>query len=171
MGLYVSNTDFKGQDKVASDKFTKPDLDLYIDKWEVRYLQDLLGCELYNDFATDFAITGVSPTAPKFQEIWNYICTDDGCGIIRSEGIKAMLVLFIYFEFIRDSKVKNNIGGVNINTQVNSTEAEFHQTNIYTNYNEGLHSYWAIQKTICDNPNNYDWSKYNGQNKRLNSWI
>jgi hypothetical protein len=32
MGLYVNISDFQGQDKVAKDKFTKTDLDLYIDQ-------------------------------------------------------------------------------------------------------------------------------------------
>lgn len=171
MGLYLNSTDFQGQDNVAKDKFTVSELDFYIDKYEIYYLQNLLGAELYTDFATDFAITGIIPTAPKFQEIWFPFAKDDSCDLRKSEGILKMLTTFIYFEYLRDSKVKNNIGGPNINVQVNSNEAEFHQTNIYSNYNEGLDTYWAIQWIICDNPNSYDWDKYNGQTKKLNSWI
>ena len=171
MGLYISNTDFAGQDVVAKDKFTVNELDSYIDKYEVSLLQELLGAELYTDFAVDFAITGVMPTAPKFQQIWFPFAKDDSCYLRKSEGIKKMLTLLIYFEYIRDSKVKNNIGGVNINKQVNSNEAEFHETNIYTNYNEGVDTYKAIQWIICENPNNYDWTKENMQPKRLNAWI
>ena len=171
MGLYVNNTDFQGQDVVAKDKFSVSDLDFYIDKYEVELLQELLGAELYTDFATDFAITGVMPTAPKFQEIWFPFAKDNNCEMIKSEGILKMLTLLIYFEYIRDSKVKNNIGGVLINSQANSTEAEFHETNIYTNYNMGIRTYKAIQWIICDNPNNYDWTKENMQTKGLNAWI
>jgi hypothetical protein len=82
-----------------------------------------------------------------------------------------MLTLLINFEYIRDSKVKNNIGGVNKNLQANSEEAEFHETNIYTNYNEAINTYCSIQWLICENPNNYDWTKENMQPKRLNAWI
>lgn len=171
MGLYISNTDFAGQDTVAKDKFSVSDLDLYIDKYEVCFLQELLGAELYTDFATDFAITGVIPTAPKFQEIWFPFAKDDSCYLRKSEGIQKMLTLLIYFEYIRDSKVKNNIGGVNINTQANSEQAQFHETNIYTNYNAAITTFKAIQWLICNNPNAYDWNKYNGQHKSLNSWI
>lgn len=171
MGLYVSNTDFNGQGDVAQDKFSVSDLDLYIDKYEVEILQDLLGAELYTDFATDFAITGVMPTAPKFQQIWNPFAKDNDCTVVKSQGIKAMLVLLINFEYIRDSKVKNNIGGVNKNVQANSSEAEFHETNIYSNYNDAINTYWAIQWVICDNPDGYDWSKENMQKKLLNAWI
>lgn len=171
MGLYISSSDFDGQDKVAQDKFTTSDLDLYIDKYEVCLLQELLGATLYSEFATDFAITGVLPTAPKFQEIWNVFAIDRDCQLVKSEGIKKMLALLINFEYIRDSKVKTNIGGVNKNQQANSNEAEFHETNIYSNYNDAIRTFKAIQWLICDNPNNYDWSAYNGQKKGLNAWI
>jgi len=171
MGLYVNNTDFAGQDTVAKDKFSVTDLDLYIDDYEVCFLQELLGAELYTDFATDFAITGVMPTAPKFQAIWNAFAFDDGCHIQKSVGILKMLTLLIYFEYIRDSKVKNNIGGVNKNLQANSEEAAFHETNIYTNYNKAITTFKAIQWYICDNPNGYDYDKFNGQHKSLNAWI
>jgi len=171
MGLYVNNTDFQGQDVVAKDKYSISDLDIYIDKYEVEFLRELLGAELYTDFAVDFAITGVMPTAPKFQEIWFPFAKDDSCNLITSDGILKMLTLLIYFEYIRDSKVKNNIGGVNINKQVNSEQAFFHETNIYTNYNDAIRTFKAIQWIICDNPNNYDWQKYNGQHKSVNAWI
>ncbi len=171
MGLYVNTSDFQGQDKVAKDKFTTTDLDLYIEQYEVYWLQQLLGAELYEEFAVDFAITGVMPTAPKFQEIWFPFAKDDNCYIRESKGIKKMLTLLINFEYIRDSKVKNNIGGVNINQQANSEEAEFHQTNIYTNYNEAINTYRSIQWLICENPNGYDWTKENMQHKHLNAWI
>jgi hypothetical protein len=171
MSLYIQISDFKGQSETAKDIFTTNDLQDYIDKFEVRYLQDLLGCELYEEFATDFAITGVLPTDPKFQLIWNQFCKDDNCRIRRSEGIKEMLSLFIYFEYLRDQPVKNNIGGPQLNDQANSTAATPTQTNIFTNYNEALESYWAIQWIICDNPDSYDWDKYNGQCKELISLI
>lgn len=171
MGLYVKNTDFQGQDTVPKDKFSVSDLDFYIDQYEVFYLRKLLGAELYDDFAVDFAITGVMPTDPKFQEIWFPFAKDDSCYLRESDGILKMLTLFIYFEYIRDSKIKNNISGPQINAQANSTEPEFHQTNIYSNYNHALHTFWAIQWIICENPNGYDWTKENMQTLKLNAWI
>lgn len=170
MSLYINISDFKGRTKIASDKFTKLDLQDYLDEFEVIYLQDLLGCDLYTDFAIDFAIDGTKPTDPKFTEIWEPFCIDDGisgCDIQRSDGINKMLTFFLFFEFTRDQPVKNNIGGNRVNEQSNSREAVSNETNILTNYNKGLESYWAIQRIICDNPNNFDWDKYNGQVKRL----
>lgn len=167
MSVYIQISDFKAQSNVAKDKFTKNDLQDYIDKFEVIYLQDLLGAELYEAFATDFAIDGTKPTDPKFTEIWEAFAKDDSCGVIRSEGMKELLSLFIYFEYLRDQPVKNNISGPQHNVQANSEQAEWNQTNIFTNYNEGVSTYYAIQWIICTNPNGYDWNLFNGIGKEI----
>lgn len=171
MSIYVQESDLKGQSKTAKDIFTVSDVQEYLDKFEIIYLQDLLGCELYEEFANDFAILGNAPTDPKFIAIWNMFCKDDSCGIMRSEGITKMLSLFVYFEYLRDQPAKNNIGGMQLNEQANSTASTYSQTNIFTNYNEAIDSYCAIQWYICDNPNNYDYSKYNGQYKAIIGYI
>jgi len=167
MSLYIQIADFKGQSELAKDIFTTNDLQDYIDKFEVRLLQELLGCDLYTAFSTDFAIDGTKPTDPKFTEIWDAFCKDDNCTIRRSEGIKEMLSLLIYFEYLRDQPIKNNISGPQKNEQANSIQPVASETNIFTTYNEGLESYWAIQWIICDNPNAFDWTKFNGQNKEI----
>jgi len=171
MSIYIKESDLKGQTKTAKDIFTKSDIQSYLDKFEVIYLQDLLGCELYNDFATDFSILGNVPTDPKFISIWNMFCKDDSCHIHRSEGMKEMLSLFVYFEYVRDQPVKNNIGGPQINDQANSNGALTTQTNIITNYNTGIDTYNSIQWYICSNPDNYDYNNYNGQSKGLIGYI
>ena len=171
MSLYIQESDLKGQTETAKDIFTTSDLQLYLDKFEVRYLQELLGCELYEEFAIDFAILGNTPTDPKFIAIWNMFCKDDSCHIHRSEGIVEMLSLFIYFEYLRDQPVKNNIAGPQLNDQANSTMATSTQTNMFTNYNEALESYNAIQWYICNNPDNYDYTKENMQNKELIGFV
>lgn len=167
MGIYIQISDFKAQSNVAKDVFTKSELQDYIDKFEIEYLQELFGASLYEAFAIDFAIDGTKPTDPKFLEVWNSFAKDESCGIVRSLGIKEMLSLFINFEYIRDQPVKNNIGGPQVNVQANSTEPSNIKTNLFTNYNEGINTFHAIQWIICDNPNNYDWSAFNGVNKSI----
>jgi len=171
MSLYIQIADLKAQTSVAKDIYTVNPLQDYLDKFEVIYLQDLMGCDLYNAFAADFAILGNAPTDPKFVEIWEPICMDNKPGIIRTDGIKAMLALFIYCEWLRDQETKNNISGPQKNVQANSEAASMAETNFYTNYNEAIESYCNIQLTICKNPNNYDWTLYNGQTKEFNSFI
>lgn len=164
MALILTTSDFDtGQVKLPMDKFTKPDIQFYIDKYEKQILLNLLGCDLYADFETDWNLSPGNPTALKFQEIYKPFCKDDSfCKQHISLGIKEMLKLFVYFYYLRDLPVKNNIGGIKKNEQANSTEANFFETNIFTNYNEAISTFWAIQWIICDNPNNYDWGKYNG---------
>lgn len=171
MSLYIKIADFSGQDKIAKDKYTESDLQFYIDKLEARYLQDLLGAELYEAFKTDFVIDGTKPTNAKFTAIWDAFAIDDNCTMWRSEGIKKMLGLFIYWEYLRDQPVKNNIAGNQVNQQANSEAALPSETNMYTNYNQALESYWAIQWYIDINPDSYDYDLYNGQNKKYLSFI
>lgn len=165
MSLFIQISDFKGETNLSKDKFTKNDLQYYIDKFEVIYLQDLLGAKLYKEFKTDFAISGTGPTAAKFIEIWNAFAMDESCGIVRSEGMLGLLSLFIYFEYLRDQPIENNIAGPQRNIQANSETPSWIDTNIYTTYNDGIKTYNAIQWLICDNPNGYDWSDYNGVRK------
>lgn len=152
----------KAQTLVAKDIFTVDPLQDYLDQFEIEYLQDLLGADLYAEFAIDFAILGTGPTDPKFLEIWNAFAIDS-TDIKRSQGMKKMLSKFIYFEWLRDAVTKNNISGPQKNEQANSEAANMDATNIYTNYNSALETFCSIQWLILDNPNNYDWSKYNGQ--------
>ena len=168
MSLYIAESDFEGQTKVAKDIYTKSGLQKYIDKFEVEYLQDLLGCTMYEEFATDFAIIGTEPTDPKFTAIWEKFCIDGQCqDIHRSEGMKSMLSLFIYWEYLRDQFAKNNIGGMQKNEQANSTALDSQGTNVYTNYNEALETYCEIQWYITNNPDAYDYDSYNGQYKEI----
>ena len=171
MSLYIQIADFKGQDKIAKDKFTESDLQFYIDKFEIRILQELFGADLYTAFAIDFAIDGTKPTDVKFTTIWDAFAIDDDCGMARSEGIKEMLGLLIYWEYLRDQPIKNNIAGNQINQQANSKQALPSETNMYTNYNQSLESYWAIQWYILTNPDSYDYDEYNGQEKKYLSFI
>ena len=167
MSIYVKLSDFSAQSNVSKDIFTKSDLQAYIDKFEVIILQDLLGAELYEAFKTDFAILGTAPTDPKFIEIWNEFSKDNNCGIVRSLGIKKMLASFINFEYVRDQPSKNNIAGNMSNIQANSEAPSPINTNLITNYNDGVSDFNAIQWLICDNPNSYDWSTYNGHYKEF----
>ena len=165
MSIYLQISDFKAQTNIAKDKFTKNDLQDYIDKFEVRYLQDLLGAELYEAFALDFAIIGTIPTDVKFLEIWNAFAKDGYCGLVRSEGLKEMLVSFIHFEYVRDQPIMNNIAGNQANVQANSTTPSNISTNIVSNYNEGLQTYWSIQWLISRNFDSYEWDLFKGIDK------
>ena len=170
--IYIQTTDFKGQTNIASDQYSESGLQTYIEDFEVRILQELLGVDLYAEFAADWNATLGEPKSAKFLVIWNALNFDYSCQIYRSQGIKQMLSFLIYWEYLRDMPVKNNIAGPQINEQANSRAAELAETNATTNYNQALESYKSIQWYVdCYNPLNYDYSEYNGQPKEYLSFI
>lgn len=156
MSLYVALSDFAGLESVPTDKYSNPVLQTYIDRFEVLYLQYLLGAELYKQFATDFAISGTAPTEQRFKDIWEAFSEDDGCLLAISHGMKQMLIKFIYFEYLRDQNTHKNIGGITKNEQANSQLASFSSSNIITTYNQAIDTYtviqWKIKKDITVYP-------------------
>jgi len=180
MSKFVQIEDFTGQYNIPKDKFTKLEFQEYIDKYEVLYLQNLLGCEMYEDFNTDFVIP-TGPTQPKYISIWESFCKDnkiisydywDGFCYscprqVISQGMKEMLLGFLYWEYIGDSKVKADIGGIYKNQQANGEEASFGGSKVYKNYNESISTYCSIQWCICRNPDSYDYDLYNGIKKEV----
>ncbi len=164
----VQASDFAGKYNISQNVHTVKDLDLYIERYEKVYLIDLLGCELYELFIADLTATTpqTSQNSP-YTEIFNEFCIDDECKIIKSEGIKQMLIDFIYFEYVRDQNYKNTISGtVKSNTEVSELVSP---TFLDTIFNEAIETYWAIQFFICEN--SIDYPTYNGQYKRKTSWI
>lgn len=78
----INTTDFTGKWAIAQNSFTK--LQPYIDRYEDRYLVDLMGKELADEFLVD----------PN-DAIW-----DDFKAI--GFGLTSLLVGFVYFEYVRD---------------------------------------------------------------------
>ena len=76
-----------------------------------------------------------------------------------------MLVSFIHFEYVRDQPIMNNIAGNQANVQANSTTPSNISTNIVSNYNEGLQTYWSIQWLISRNFDSYEWDLFKGIDK------
>ena len=173
MGKFIKLSDFTGYRSLPLDKKTEDIAAQYITDFENDYLICLLGADLYKEFLADYdSDPADQPTEPRFTAIYGEILFDDStCGIVHSKGMKDMLVGFIYWEFMRDNPIKKNIGGLFRNTQANSTMAKTSESNIYKAYNESIDSYWAIQRYICLNPENYDYEEFNGQFKMKNSFI
>lgn len=154
---------------IPTNKLTEADLQIYIDEWEVDYLQDLLGCELYELFVADLD-NGV-PQDPVYVRIYEAFCDDeDLCGVKnKSEGMVKMLQKFIYWKYSRDQKVKATNTGNVVNENEVSREADFAASSIYQLYNQAVKSYKAIQYYICDN--SVDYPTYNGSRKEKTNWL
>ncbi len=181
MGLLVNKTDFVGKYAIPQNYLTN-NIDSYISKYEEKYLKELMGVELFKLFKADISV--LTPVTTIYLAIYNPIEEDDTClvayynmgyaysqanGIRISDGIKEMLIGFIYFEFIRDSKYKNTPTGTVTGQSENSRETSFNDNGIYNRYNEAVNSYKTIQWFIMKNK--ADYPKFNGVYKAKAYWL
>lgn len=170
--MIVQVSDFKvGKYELHSGIYDVPRIQAYIDKYEMRYLTELLGAELYTLFAADLLAGAGVPLEPRFLVIFNPLSID-WCGrILYSEGIKEMLMGFIYYEYTKDEIVQMTpVGNVRPVGQ-NSEVAGSLYTQIYNRYNDSVRSHDSIQMYICTNPADYDYSDFNGFKKGLVTWL
>lgn len=166
MGIYISKTDFTGKYAVAKNIFDS--LDDYIDKYEETYLIQLLGWELYKLFKADLQYVAPPPATAIYLALWDKFTEDDGGDIITSNGMKEMLLGFIFFEFMRDLPYKATAGGISVNEVEVSEQADISGNSLNSKYNEAVGTYQAIQWYIADNSEDYP--EYNGQKKTITHW-
>lgn len=169
MSKIVKTTDFVGKYSISQNSFNTTDLQAFIDKYEKVYLRDLLGLTLGDLLYTDIAsVTFLPPVTARFTVIFNAIAQEiNGCDVI-SNGIKEMLLGFIYWEFVKTQSVHNTITGNMIAENEVSSQANWNLTEIYNNYNESIDSYRAIQ--IYINENSVTYPEYNGKMKVKAHW-
>jgi hypothetical protein len=168
MATIVQTSDFVGEYKVSQSRFTE--LARYIETYEKYYLIRLLGKDLYDLFIAD--LTLVTPQVPQtlpYQSIFNPFEQDNNSCLIVSEGIKQMLVMFIYFHYVRDMAQLNTTTGVVNNVNENSTNPSYNGYNLTEAYNKAIDTYQSIQWYI--NENDTDYPDYNGQSLFYTSGI
>jgi hypothetical protein len=168
--IILDISDFSsGKFALHSGMYTTTDIQSYIDKYEKRYLLDLLGADLGNEFVTDIQIGGGSPTESRFIDIYAPIELDYGHELILSDGIKEMLKGFIYFEYLKDQVSTVTAVGMLTPKGENSEPVSGLFTQMYTRYNDAVRSYKGVQKYIWTKHGDY--SGFNGRNKSLVYWI
>jgi len=152
MADILALTDFtSGEYTIPQDCYS--DIQPYLDKYEKKYLIELLGCELYDLFIADL-VEGV-PQTQKYIDIFNEICEDE-CGTIqRSEGMKSMLIELVYFYIVRDLAVKKSSSGVGFNINEATEGPTYSGFNIIEAFNEGVKNYNVIQWYMADNHTDY----------------
>jgi hypothetical protein len=169
--MFVTIADFSagGKYEIHTGIYETERLQSYIDKYEKMYLINLLGVDLYNDFIAN-------PTFPEYVFIYEPFEVDSnsvslyfGNRIIISEGMKVMLLGFIYFEYVKD--LTNQITPVGNVRPVgeNSADVSTLYSMMYARYNESIKTYRGIQQYICLNKGDYD--TFNGVFKESAYWI
>lgn len=176
MGLLIADTDFVGKWTVAKNSFT--DLNPTIDQYEEPYLRDLLGNALFALFKADINVTTKKPVTARFLNLYNAIAQDVDQSQqmwpfrnlqIRSDGMKPMVLGFMYWFIMRDQAIKNTTGGNVLSEKEGVKNVEYDDSNTPGRYNEAINSYENIQYYIFLNKDTYP--EFNGITKGRVGWM
>lgn len=170
---FVQLTDFEyGRYAIPTTGESENDLQLYIEENEEDRLKEILGCELYESFITDWDSAPLGELSEqRFIDIYNKFCIDYNCQQLKSKGIKDMLIAFIYYDYMKDQSTSKRINGPVKSKNDNSEPARIAELALFKPYNDAVRTYKAIQLYIYNNPNDYDYSSYNGEIKEFMSLI
>lgn len=146
--MVIDRADFVNKFEIHTKYTNDNKLNSYCERYEVNYLVDLFGVELYNLFIAEIEL-------PIYDILLNEILFQDGSEIYNSKGIKSMLLGFIYFEYQRDGAKQETVNSsVKIKSNV-SEMASFGIRNLQSWYNESVETYKAIQAYLKLNSDVY----------------
>lgn len=165
--MFVAVSDFTGKFELHTGMYDQDKIQAYIDKYEKRYLVELLGKDLYDEFIAD--LVGGVPQDPRFLTIFEPLEEDYNWTIIYSDGMVEMLKGFIYFEYAKDLINQMTPMGNVLPQGENSTLNSTLYTMMYTRYNDACKTYKAIQEYITQHSGDY--AEFNGKRKGFAYWI
>jgi hypothetical protein len=144
--MIVTISDFVGKYQLHSGTYVTNNIQAYIDKYEPKYLRELFGAVLYTDFLSDLDQQTNEPKSPNFRYIYFPFAEDVNVyQMLVSEGIKEMLLGFIYFEYSKD--LQNQMtpyGNVQNKSELSNTVSTL-SSMIWTRYNESVRTFMAIR--------------------------
>jgi hypothetical protein len=159
--MITSISDFNGKYLLSKGIYDNAKIQDYIDRYEPRYLKELFGVTLFNEFMSDLD-SGI-PQSPNFQKIFYPFSEDLGSyyyswnsfqvhnTILDSEGLKEMLKGFIYFEYAKDLFNQMTPYGQTKPLSENSEVVNTIFSTMYNRYNEAVRTYSTIQQYIMLN--------------------
>lgn len=163
MSNIVQIEDFEyGYYAIPTGCYDSVQFQIFIDEAETRYLDKLLGCELTELLIAD--LVNGEPQNPDYKVWFDKFCftPTDCCDYylipytpkeIQSDGVKTMLLGFIYYDFLRDIQVSNTtVGMVNIKGE-NSEVADLANMQIKVDQrrNRSVRTFNAIKNKIAGN--------------------
>lgn len=156
--MIINVSDFTGKFALSKGMFSEAKITEYIERYQDRYLTELLGAELFNEFQAD--LVNDVPLSPNFKKIFDPFTEDVDYFVSRfyrgfsyseiliSNGMKDMLKGFIYYEYAKDLVNQMTPFG---NTKPQSENSDIANTlfsMMYNRYNEAIITYQAIQNYI-----------------------
>ena len=170
----LTTSDFTGYFKLPFDNSSKEVVANIIEQTEFKYLVDMLGVSLYNEFIADLGLNP-EPTQQKFKNIFGNLFVKNNVvnltdGTLASSGIKYMLKGFVYFTFANEFNIIASQTGFVSNKNENSEKPNqnFTLEMIEDRYNRGIDNYKAIQCYIKENLSIYP--NYCGIDKDKTYW-
>jgi hypothetical protein len=152
--LFLTPNDFTGRFELHTGMFDQPKLVDYIQRYESHYLIQLLGANMYDQLQSDYDPLTSSFWSPNFEFLANpfHVDVNNGFGeTIISDGMKTMLLGFIYWEYIKDTiNQMTPIGNV-IPQNQNSTPNSTIYSSMWSRYNESIKTFRAIQRWLILN--------------------
>lgn len=149
MGLLITKSDFTGKYSLATSTKGQDNIDAYIDFYEEKFLRRLMGIELFGLFKADVDMVTKIPSLPEFLTLYNPLYYEHCEALHESEGLKKMLLGFIFFHYVRENTKKQTLNGdVKVQSEVSTAP---NQTYIILRYNESVEWYNTIQMYILDN--------------------
>jgi len=158
MGIVI-NSEFVGKYALNLNQYNIDKIDSYIEKYEKYYFSNMLGAELYALFIADLDVNNV-PQTTIYENIFNSFIRDYNSTVSTSNGIKEMLLGFIFYHITSDMVVnQTSIGGTKAKNENSTVMGK--NASITTRFNEAVDTYKAIQCYILDN--SVDYPTFNGQ--------
>lgn len=149
--MFLIPSDFVGKFQLHRGMYDVEKLESYIERYEKKYLAQLFGVDLYNEFISDLGV-GNAPKSLNFQKVFNpFIETLGLDSVAISEGILDMLKGFIYFEYAKDLYNQMTPFGQTMPQSENSVVVPTLNNLMYSRYNESVKTYRAIQAYIISN--------------------
>ena len=161
MPIIIASDQLVGRVQVTQNTKNVTTIEEYIDSIEKSTIIKMLGADLGNAFWDDCQGDG-APTEPRFEALFEPFEIDDSCGIKTSKGIIEILCAFACCAYLRDADQVNTDTGNQSAKGENSNRANVN-AKIVKMYNNAVDSINAIQWYINDNPEQYDYYDYNGQ--------
>lgn len=151
--MFLTPQDFTGKHELHTGLYDQSKLQDYIDRYEKKYLIEMFGATLFDDFIADLDVNNV-PQSPNFIQIFGDFHLNVSLHeLLISEGILEMLKGFIYFEYSKDQMNQQTPFGNVTQLSENSKKVTTLNSMIYTRYNEAVKTYNAIQKFMILNLN------------------
>lgn len=170
--IFLTEEDFSlGEYKIPMNKdLCNEDLVSYIEKYEIEITYDLFGCEMGKEFINDYNTTAGIMNSTAFQNLWNPICEDLGCYIMKTDGYLDILKGFIFFYYMRDFQYKRTMTGVISLQNENSVNLNTNQWGLFNYYNNTIKKYKSLQNYIKIYKNEYiEYTNFKGIDKKFMS--